>query len=117
VMSQDALNQMRDLVRAAVRQAQGDMSDVLTTLAARLEPQVWLTVGAIPDLAALGTTSRSLDHGRLNWARSVLKSILQALDELAVERIARGIVVLLDDEIRAHRERAKRREQRLRSPD
>jgi len=116
-MSKDALSQMQGLVQAAVRDARGDMrGDALARLAASLEPQVWLIVGAMPDLIAVGIAARSLDLGRLNWARAVLEEILN-FDEQVVERIARGIVVLLDDEIRLYRERAKRRGQRFTSAD
>ena len=72
-MSKDALNQLRELLRAAVNHAEGDLTgEPLAMLAARVKTRVWLIV----------------------------------------DRIARGLVGLLDDEIRSYQEKLHRCERR-----
>jgi|GEM_PF-4159930 len=110
-MSKDALNQLRELLRAAVTRAGGDLTgEALTMLAAHVKTRVWLIVGVVPDLAELGTPARSRDQGRVTWARDLLREMLPGFE--AVDRIARGLVALLDDEIRTYQEKSHRDERR-----
>jgi hypothetical protein len=102
-MSKDALNQLRELLRAAVTRAGGDLtSEALTMLAAHLKTRVWLIVGVAPDLAELGARSRSRDRQRISWARDLLLDMLPGFE--ALDRIARGLGDLLEDEIRTYQE-------------
>ena len=106
-MSKDALNQWRELLRAAVTRAGGDLTgEALTMLAAHVRTRVWLIVGVVPDLAELGASARSRDQGRVTWARDLLRDMLPGFE--AVDRIARGLVDLLDDEIRTYQEKRAR---------
>jgi hypothetical protein len=110
-MSKDALNQLRELLRAAVTRAGGDLTgEALNMLAARVKTRVWLIVGTVPDLTELGATVRSWDQGRVTWARDLLGGILSGFEQRAVDRIARGLLRLLDDEIRTYQEKRHRRE-------
>ena len=105
-MSKDALNQLRELLRAAVTRAEGDLTGEVTMLAAHVKTRVWLIVGVVPDLAELGAPPRSRDQGRVTWARDLLRDMLPGFE--AVDRIARGLVDLLDDEIRTYQEKRAR---------
>jgi|RhiMetdeSRZDD1v2_1073273.scaffolds.fasta_scaffold08796_4 hypothetical protein len=108
-MSKDALNQLRELLRTAVTRAGGDLTgEALAMLAAHVKTRVWLIVGVVPDLAELGAPARSRDQGRVTWARDLLRDMLPGFE--AVDRIARGLVDLLDDEIRTYQEKSHRRE-------
>ena len=110
-MSKDALNQLRELLRTAVTRAGGDLTgEALTMLAAHVKTRVWLIVGVVPDLAELGASARSRDQGRVTWARDLLRDMLPGFE--AVDRIARGLVDLLDDEIQTYQEKSHRRERR-----
>lgn len=110
-MSKDALNQLRELLRTAVTRAGGDLrGEALTMLAAHVKTRVWLIVGVVPDLAELGAPARSRDQERVTWARDLLRGMLPGFE--AVDRIARGLVDLLDDEIRTYQEKSHRRERR-----
>jgi hypothetical protein len=110
-MSTDALNQLREMLRASVTHAEGELTDeAMTLLAAEAKARVWLFVGAVPELTELGATVRSRDQGRVTWARELLGSILPGFERR--DRIAQGLLGLLDDEIRTYRETRKRREQR-----
>jgi hypothetical protein len=112
-MSKDALNQLRELLRAAVTRAGGDLTgEALNMLAARVKTRIWLIVGTVPDLTELGATVRSWDQGRVTWARDLLGGILPGFEQRAVDRIARGLLRLLDDEIRTYQEKRHRRERR-----
>ena len=112
-MSKDALNQLRELLRAAVTCAGGDLTgEPLTMLAAHVKTRVWLIVGVVPDLAKLGAAVRSRDQERVTWARDLIRDILPGFEQRAVERIARGLAGLLDDEIRTYQEKRHRRERR-----
>ncbi len=106
-MSKDALNQLRELLRTAVTRAGGDPTgEALAMLAAHVKTRVWLIVGVVPDLAELGAPARSRDQGRVIWARDLLRGMLPGFE--AVDRIARGLVDLLDDEIRTYQEKSRR---------
>jgi hypothetical protein len=110
-MSTDALNQLREMLRAAVTRAGGDLTgETMTLLAAEAKARVWLFVGAVPELTELGATVRSRDPGRVTWARELVGSILPGFERR--DRIAQGLVGLLDDEVRTYRETRKRRERR-----
>jgi len=110
-MSKDALNQLRELLRAAVTRAGGDLTgEALTMLTAHVKTRVWLIVGVVPDLAELGAPTRSRDQARVTWARDLLREMLPGFE--AVDRIARGLVDLLDDEIRTYQEKSPRDERR-----
>src|ERR1700730_2388871 len=103
-MSKAALNQLRELLRAAVTGAGGDLtSEALTMLAAQLKTRVWLMVGVAPDLAELGARARSRDRQRTSWARDLLLDMLPGFE--ALDRIARGLGDLLEDEIRTYQEK------------
>jgi hypothetical protein len=112
-MSKDALNQLRELLRAAVTGAGGNLAgEQLTMLAAHVKTRVWLIVGVVPDLAELGAAMRSWDQGRITWARDLLRDILPSFEQRAVDRIARGLVGPLDDELRTYQEKHHRSERR-----
>ena len=61
-MSTGALNQLREMLRASVTHAEGELTDeAMTLLAAEAKARVWLFVGAVPELTELGATVRSRD--------------------------------------------------------
>jgi hypothetical protein len=113
-MSRDALTQVSEMLRAVVTRAGGDLTDeAMTLLAAEAKARVWLFVGAAPELTELGATVRSRDQGRITWARELVGSILPGFERR--DRIAQGLVGLLDDEVRTYREKRQRRDPRSRS--
>ena len=102
-MSKAALRELSALLRAAVARAGGNGSAVTTDeFAAKLSTRVWLFVGATPELIERGRAVRQRDQQQVNWARDLVGGMLR--HPQTADRVARGLVDLLDDEIRTYQE-------------
>jgi hypothetical protein len=102
-MSKAALRQLRALLRAVVTRAGGNGSAVTTDeFAAQLSTRVWLFVGAMPELIERGGAVRQRDQQQVNWARDLTGGMFRHAQ--TADRVARGLVDLLDHEIRTYQE-------------
>jgi hypothetical protein len=102
-MSKAALSELSTLLRETVTRAGGKGSAVtMDKLAAQLSTRVWLLIGATPDLVKRGRGVRRRDQQQVNWARDLVGGMLR--HPQTADRVARGLVDLLDDEIRTYQE-------------
>jgi hypothetical protein len=102
-MSKAALSELSTLLRETVTHAGGKGSAVtMDKLAAQLSTRAWLLIGATPDLVERGRIVRRRDQQQFNWARDLVGGMLR--DPQTADRVAWGLVHLLDDEIRTDQE-------------
>lgn len=111
-MSREALKELRAVLQVTLMRAGGDLNAArMDELAADLKSRIWLFVGASPDLIWRGTDARQRDQGRVNWARALVGEMLRDVE--FVERAARGLADVLEDEARLYRRDQERRRRRL----
>jgi len=102
-MSKAAVRELSALLRAAVTRGGGNGSAVTTDeFAAQLSTRVWLFVGATPELIERGRAVRQRDQQQVKWARGLVRGIYQHAQ--TADRVARGLLDLLDHEIRTYQE-------------